>query len=431
MARHRVKSIARSDAPAAAAWSVLRDFCAPWHPLVATMTRELTPNGHLVRAFTVAGEDAVYRERLTWFSDSDRSMAYTHVAGIEGVERYVARLEVLEKEQGCEIVMSAELSAEEPRAGRIAEGTQAIFDMGTAEAARLAQAAPPQDRFPARAGGAVPEIGTRFIDGTPRLAVSHVPGPSQDLCLFLHGIGGNRANWNGQLSALAGRHAAAAMDLRGYGDSAPGTAQSTVDDHCDDILRVADALGAGRLVLCGLSFGAWIATTFATRYPDRLAGLVLAGGCTGMSEASDGVRNGFRAARLGPLDEGRTPADFADEVVGVIAGPDAGDALRAALRASMAAIRPATYRDAVNCFTSPAERFDFAQFSMPVLMMTGAHDRLAPPAEIGNVARRIHAAAAVPDVRFEVLAGVGHVCNLEAPSAFDGPLSVLLDRVFT
>ena len=67
---------------------------------------------------------------------------------------------------------------------------------------------------------------------------------------------------------------------------------------------------------------------------------------------------------------------------------------------------------------------------MPVLMMTGAHDRLAPPAEIEGVARRIHAAAAAPDVRFEVLADAGHVCNLEAPAAFEAPLHTLLDRVF-
>jgi pimeloyl-ACP methyl ester carboxylesterase len=45
----------------------------------------------------------------------------------------------------------------------------------------------------------------------------------------------------------------------------------------------------------------------------------------------------------------------------------------------MAAIPAATYRDALVCFTNPLERFDFSRLTMPVLMMTGEHDRLAPP----------------------------------------------------
>ena len=58
-----------------------------------------------------------------------------------------------------------------------------------------------------------------------------------------------------------------------------------MDGYCADILRVAKVLGARRLVLVGLSYGAWIATSFAMRHSDTLAGLVLSGGCTGMSEA--------------------------------------------------------------------------------------------------------------------------------------------------
>ena len=50
--------------------------------------------------------------------------------------------------------------------------------------------------------------------------------------------------------------------------------------------------------------------------------------------------------------------------------------------------------------------------------MTGEFDRLAPPAEIRNVAERIFDASKTPDVRFEVIAGVGHVCNVEGADAY-------------
>ena len=95
----------------------------------------------------------------------------------------------------------------------------------------------------------------------------------------------------------------------------------------------------------------------------------------------------------------------------------------------MAAIPAATYRDALVCFTHPRERFDFARLAMPVLLMTGAHDRLAPPAEIRAVAGRIFDLAPQPDVRFEVIANAGHVCNVEAPETYSRLLLEFLAKV--
>lgn len=222
---------------------------------------------------------------------------------------------------------------------------------------------------------------------------------------------------------------AAALDLRGYGDSTLGHRPSTVDDYCADILRIADNFGARKLVLVGLSYGSWIATSFAMRHPEMLAGLVLSGGCTGMSEAGPDEREAFRVSREVPLNAGQVPADFAPSVVKVLAGPDATESTRQALYDSMAAIPAATYRDALVCFTNPLERFDFAKLALPVLLMTGEHDRLAPPAEIRGVADRIWDASPRPDVRFEVIPGAGHVCNVEKPDAYNRHLLDFLGRL--
>ena len=222
---------------------------------------------------------------------------------------------------------------------------------------------------------------------------------------------------------------AAALDLRGYGDSTLGPNRSTVDDYCADILRVREALGADRLVLVGLSYGSWIATSFAMRHPDLLAGLVLSGGCTGMSEAGVEEREAFRVSRLVPIDAGQAPADFAPSVVKVLAGPNASDATKAQLLQSMAAIAAATYRDALLCFTNPQERFDFARLDMPVLMMTGEHDRLASPTEIHAIARRILAEASMPDVRYETIMNAGHVCNVEQPQVYNRILMEFLGKL--
>jgi len=115
--------------------------------------------------------------------------------------------------------------------------------------------------------------------------------------------------------------------------------------------------------------------------------------------------------------------------VDVIAGPRAGKSIRQQLVRSMAAIPPATYRDALHCFTTPTERFDFSRISCPVLLMTGEFDRLAPPAEIREVSWHMHGSSPHSDVQFEVIADAGHLCNLEAPEAFNAHLRGFLQRV--
>ena len=270
-------------------------------------------------------------------------------------------------------------------------------------------------------------------DRSAPIAFDYMPNESSDtLCIFVHGIGGGRGNWRPQLSVAAQVMTAAAIDLRGYGESTLGPHPSSIDSYCEDIRAVADHFAAQRIVLIGLSYGAWIATSFALRHPEYMAGLVICGGCTGMSEAAEGERHAFRAAREVPLNNGQTPADFAPAVIDVIAGPNCSTSVRSELLHSMAAIAAATYRDALNCFTHPTEQFDLGQLACPCLAMTGEFDKLAPPAEIQAVAERMGKRAKAkgwPDVTFEVIPGAGHVANLENESFYNTELSGFLDRV--
>lgn len=408
-----------------AVWATARDFCGAWHPAIEAITAERGAAGDLVRRFTVKGEPTIYRERLIYFSDSDRTLGYSHLEGIRDADCYIGWFAVKPAaDGGSAIAWDAEVSAPTGRLEEIVAGTEFVFKAGIAALGEVPESVMPDPvrRTPSPDGR--PE--TLILEDAPKLAVD-VTGPGQGpLCLFLHGIGGARGNWAGQMAAISGIMRGAALDLRGYGGSALGSSLTTVDDYCNDILRVMAALGSSRVVLCGLSYGSWIATSFAMRHPERVAGLVLSGGCTGMSEAGEAERRAFRESREVPIQQGRTPADFAPAVVDVIAGPKASQAVRAELLRSMSAIPTATYRDALQCFTNPPERFDFARLGMPILLMTGAHDRLANPVEIRGVARRIAETAPAANVRFEVIPDAGHVCNLEAPAAYNRLLVAFL-----
>ena len=431
MGRETVHVMARADQPPAALWPTARDFCGLWHPFLATIREEKGDKGAVIRRFTAHGEDTVYAEQLTYLSDSDYTLAYTHLEGIRGATRYNARLTISPREAGGSVITwTAEIEAPGPRAAEIAKGTAPVFEAGIE--AILARAG--QGALPAHADLPGLPLTDTILQGTPNLALTHTARKGDTLALFLHGIGGSRKNWARQLEQVGHLMSACAMDLRGYGSSTLGFQQSTVDDYCDDILRVMQHFGAKKLALVGLSYGSWIATSFAMRHPEMLAGLVLSGGCTGMSEAGPEEREAFRVSREVPLNAGQVPADFAPAVVKVLAGPTASDAIKAELLDSMSAIPADTYRDALICFTNPLERFDFSKLTMPCLLMTGEHDRLAPPTEIRAVAGRILDAApqmqnARPDVRYETLGGVGHVCNVEGPAAYNAALIPFLARL--
>ena len=433
----RVSCVGKIQTSADRVWSLVRDFGGKWHPAIHQMELEYDKSGRLVRTFTVHGEDTCYRERLTWFSNSERSFEYTHLSGIEGAQQYRAKLSVsVESETECLVSMSAELSAESPRSAQIATGTKAIFEhaintiRALTEGSQSIESKETLDEETLPSAFGFPKATTQIISGSPSLVVSRTDGPREDIvCLFLHGIGGSKDNWQMQLMAVAPYCTAVSLDLRGYGESNLGEHQSSADDHCNDILRVMDHLNAKKLILCGLSFGAWIATSFAVRHPDRLSGLVLSGGCTGMSEASAQERDAFRKSREVPLSQGQTPADFAPDVIDILSGPDCSKDVKDQLLSSMQAISSNTYADALRCFTQPKEQFDFSTLTMPVLLMTGDSDKLAPPHEIKQVAKRIHKAAPQPDVRFESLERTGHVCNLEAPVAYNTALVSLVRRL--
>ena len=87
MAEEQVHVTGHAAAEPAAVWSVAGDFCAAWHPAIATIRAERDGRGALIRAFTAKGEDTLYREQLVYRSDSDRVLSYTHLEGIAGADK--------------------------------------------------------------------------------------------------------------------------------------------------------------------------------------------------------------------------------------------------------------------------------------------------------------------------------------------------------
>jgi pimeloyl-ACP methyl ester carboxylesterase len=94
--------------------------------------------------------------------------------------------------------------------------------------------------------------------------------------LFLHGFGNEAHIWDDYAPEVAPFYRTLALDHRGHGRSEWDAERRYEHDvMVDDVEAVTAALGIERLVVIGHSLGGRIATLFAGRHPERLAGLVL------------------------------------------------------------------------------------------------------------------------------------------------------------
>jgi pimeloyl-ACP methyl ester carboxylesterase len=108
-----------------------------------------------------------------------------------------------------------------------------------------------------------------------QLAIREGDG-KQVLCV--HGLTANCRCWDIIAESLAPSHRVLAMDLRGRGLSDKPATGYSMDHHVQDIYGVTGDLGADRLVLMGHSLGAYIAMSFAARYPEKVEKLILMDG---------------------------------------------------------------------------------------------------------------------------------------------------------
>jgi pimeloyl-ACP methyl ester carboxylesterase len=96
--------------------------------------------------------------------------------------------------------------------------------------------------------------------------------------LFVHSFAGDSTHWEKQLAHLRLSRRAVALELRAHGLSDPSADGAyEVDNFADDISAVADALGLEKFYLVGHSLGGAAALVYASRHPEKVAGLLLAG----------------------------------------------------------------------------------------------------------------------------------------------------------
>lgn len=237
--------------------------------------------------------------------------------------------------------------------------------------------------------------------------------------LFLHGVGGGAAAWDRQLPYFAARgYRARAWNQPGYGGTPP------VDPY--DLEHVSAALareiGDTPAVLVGHSMGGFVAQEAYARFPDRIRGLVLCFTSASFGGSGSDFARQFIAARIGPLDEGKTMAEVAARVIPAMRGQRSDSDGVALAQRLMAAVPPDTYRKAVKLLTTFDQRERLARIRVPTLVLAGSDDRVAPAAVMERMAQRI------PGAEYVRLEGCGHLGPMDQPDRFNEALGGFLER---
>ncbi|WP_433297487.1 alpha/beta fold hydrolase [Actinoplanes sp. CA-030573] len=242
--------------------------------------------------------------------------------------------------------------------------------------------------------------------------------------LLIHGHPFDHTLWAPQAGALreAG-YPVITPDLRGYGrEPAPVGEVTLLSEFAADLAAELDRQGFYEAVVGGVSMGGQIAMEFHRRYPDRVAGLVLAD-TSPVGETPEGhaYRNAL-ADRL--LAEGMV--GYATESLDKMVLPRHTETEAGAhVRRMMLATDP---RGAAAALRGRAERPDYqeslAEVRVPTLIVVGSGDVFTPVAEAELIEKL------VPGSELVVIDGAGHLPGVEQPHAFNEALLRFLGSHF-
>ena len=245
---------------------------------------------------------------------------------------------------------------------------------------------------------------------------------SGETVLFLHGFPHNRSLWKAQSDALLDRARCIAPDLRGFGESSV-SAPYSIDQYADDLAALLDTLRISEAVICGLSMGGYVALAFYQRHRARVRGLILMDTRAG----NDSIEARARRNQLIAVANTKGSGGVADMIIAGMVGKRTREKCPEVVDAVHRMLESAPVDGVVGALSALRDRQDFTStlgtIDVPTLILVGEDDVLTPPSE----AALLH--AGIRGSMLEVIAGAGHVANVERPAAVNHVLSEYLSTL--
>jgi pimeloyl-ACP methyl ester carboxylesterase len=240
--------------------------------------------------------------------------------------------------------------------------------------------------------------------------------------VLIHAFPLNATLWEAQVDRAPAGVRFITPDFPGFGRSADAPARS-MDDIARSVLRALDEEGIDRAVIGGMSMGGYATLALYRMARERFAGMILAD--TRATADTDQQREARR--KMIDTVRARGASAVADEMLPKLLGATTHrerPELACAVRTMIEGNSPDAIAGAVEAMLGrPDSTPLLREISVPTLIVCGAEDILTPPSDSEALHRGIAGS------RLAILAGAGHLSNIESPDAFSLTLNAFLTGV--
>ncbi len=248
-------------------------------------------------------------------------------------------------------------------------------------------------------------------------------GSDQSAILFLHAFPLSAAMWLPQIKMFsAAGYTVIAPNSFGI-DGSPEKEGWTFTDYAHELAALLNSLKVKKATVVGLSMGGYQAFELYRLYPEKIASLVL---CDTRAEGDAPAARSNREEFILAVENNGAPEAATRMIPNYFASTTYTE--RAELVAQVEAIinkqSAAVINDAMRAIMMRRDASpSLASVNCPVLVLNGEEDKLTTK----ETAAGIH--ASIPGSTIRILAGAGHISNMEQPEAFNRALLEHIEEV--
>jgi len=246
-------------------------------------------------------------------------------------------------------------------------------------------------------------------------------GTGPPLVLLHGGFGFDGRSWRRQIDALSDEYTVVAWDAPGCGRSSDPPPTWRLPDYADCLAGFVRALDLPQPHVLGLSFGGALALQLFAQHPAVPRTLILAGAYAGWAGSLPPDEVDRRVARLA-ADMQRPAEEWIPSYLPGLLTDAAPPEMVEEVKSLMSGVRPAANEAMLRAMAEADLRDVLPRVDVPTLLLYGDQDVRSPV----DVGRALH--EGIPESRFVVLRGVGHLSCVEAAQQFNREVRSFLER---
>ncbi|NEQ65230.1 MAG: alpha/beta hydrolase [Symploca sp. SIO2D2] len=268
----------------------------------------------------------------------------------------------------------------------------------------------------------MPYIQVRGVNHYYKWIKKSTSDTDKPVMVFVHGWGGSTRYWEGTAEALSDSFDCLLYDLRGFGRSKlpqePLELSYEMEEYAEDLAVLLETLGLSRVYINAHSLGASAACMFVNRYPERVEQAIFT--CSGIFEYEEKSFAAFHkfggyVVKFRPQWLLNIPLASTMFMQRFLHRPLPRAVSRTFLEDYLLADQAAaigTMLTAVSKYAAEVMPQEFAQLTVPTLLVAGEYDQIIPAA-LGRNAAKLN-----DKVEYLEMANTAHFPMLEQPKLY-------------